>query len=205
MKKIAQALCILLCLAMVLSFAAMAFAAEDTYATIDFADQSFRTSLDTSAKEQVWESNGLKITVGNEKEYDDHVRFNKNNKVTIEYPGMKNIVFVCPHDAYAKYFEDIVDGMEGVSVSIENYIATVTFDEPQDSWEISVAKATRVEKMTVYTGDVFDVEGEVIEPDVVDVPEVDKAYKFAYESEIKVYSNGKVVAATGALNADKDL
>ncbi len=59
MKKIAKILSVVLCLAMVLSFAVVGFAAEST-ATISFADKANRTVYTT--EQQVWVQNGITVT-----------------------------------------------------------------------------------------------------------------------------------------------
>ena len=97
-------------------------------ATITFDDKDKRTEFSTSI--QVWEENG--ITVTNTKaasssavaDYAKPARFYKNSSVTVEYPGMVQIVFYCNTTTYATSLQKSI----GDAATVDGKAVTVTLD-----------------------------------------------------------------------------
>ncbi len=100
--------------------------AEGQGVSISFADAANRTAFD--ATQQVWEQNG--VTVTNDKaasntaiaDYAKPARFYANSKLTVEYPGMTEIVFSCNSAAYATDLNSSIVAQEGVTTAAEAVI-----------------------------------------------------------------------------------
>ena len=126
-------------------------------ASISFADASERTVFNDS--QQVWEANGVKLTndrAGSTSKVADYVnpaRFYKSSNLTIEYPGMTELVVVCPTNAYAQVWADTnTDPNATVSIAAQDgdYVVTVTFAVPTDCYTLTKLSAqTRVSQLTV--------------------------------------------------------
>ena len=145
----------LLCLAMVLSLCAVAFAAETTSATISFDDAANRTVFTT--EQQVWVQNGITVTndkaasTSNVADYAKPARFYKNSKLTVAYPGMTVIEFECNTASYATALKNsITTG----TATVNGKIVGVTLDAAADSYVIEALSGgqVRIDKITVYTG-----------------------------------------------------
>ena len=96
--------------------------------TITFDDTSKRTEFSTAI--QVWEENG--ITVTNNKtdssssvvDYSKPARFYKNSGLTVDYPGMVQIVFHCNTAAYATSLKTSI----GAAATVTDKAVTVALN-----------------------------------------------------------------------------
>ena len=153
--KLSAVFCLIvtLVLAIVPMFAITA-SAEDTTATLSFADTAQRTEYSTS--KQVWEQNGIKLTnnkaksTSNVGDYVKPARFYASSELVIEAPGnITKIVFDCNSSSYATAMKNSIGS-----------VATVSSDKVEvvldgSSTTYTVAKITaqvRVDSITVtYT------------------------------------------------------
>ena len=129
-------------------------------ATIDFGDKANRVSYST--EQQVWAQNGVTVTndkgasTSNVGDYGGEgypVRFYKSSTVTVEYPGMTQIVFNCD-DYKDTYATDLADSITDGSVSVDGTVVTVILAAPADTFVIAeLAAQVRVDSITVYTGE----------------------------------------------------
>ena len=147
---------------------------------IDFTDKANRTSYST--QQQVWQQNG--ITVTNDKassttnvgDYANPGRFYKNSQVTIDYPGMTQIVIdsVTYNDNdYAGTWVDsiVAAGDSNVTATVSEGDVTIVFAEPVDSFTVQLtAGQARAYKMTVTSGSVSGGEPQPTEPPVTEPP-----------------------------------
>ena len=158
MKKF---LSILLCVAMLLTFAVVTFAEEPTSAKIEFNDVAKRT--EKSRNQTVWTENGITVTNVKGKTTVDtsfsknRVKWNKNTTVTIAYPAMMAMEFVCEigkdattlgADLKTAYPEtDVVvfdqNAPFTVMIALDSAVDSITFN--------MVSGATYVHSVTVYT------------------------------------------------------
>lgn len=202
MKKIAKILSIVLCLAMIMSLATVAFAAEGTTATISFADTANRTEFST--EKQVWQQNG--ITVTNDKaasqtdvaDYSAPARFYKDSNLTIAYPGMKSVVITC-NSGKSNGPTDLQNSLktEGAEVEISGMIVTINFAAAVDTVVFeALTGQVRVDEITVSTG--AAEAPEKVEVEVITAPEAGVAYKFGMIQEN--VSATDVYYLTGAMN-----
>ena len=180
MNTLKRILSVALVLALVLVAAPMQLLAEATSstATISFADVANRTELSTT--KQVWEQNG--ITVTNEKtatssdivDYSNPARFYKYSKLTIAYPGMKQLVVTCKYADNAQALQTVADAMDGVTATVSDTVVTITLDAAANSLVIESLSAGKVfvNEITVYTdGSVPDVPETPEEPEEPEEPE----------------------------------
>lgn len=175
MKKISRLLCIVLCLSMLMGIALVA-SAEDTSATISFADTSTRTSFSTT--QQVWEANGIKVTndkgdsYSNVADYSNPARFYKNTNLTVEYTGMTKLVVNCPaksgSDEYAQVWVNSNTNSNAtvtVAEADSGYVVTVVFATATNSFTMTgLSGQTRVSELTVFGG------GSAEEDELPDLP-----------------------------------
>ncbi len=124
-----------------------------TTAAVTFDDTAKRTVLTTD--QQVWVENGVTVTndkdasTSNVADYANPARFYKSSKLTITYPGMTKIEFVCNASKYVTALEDSLGDAE---VTVNGMVVTVTFAEPVDTYAISlVGGQVRLNSLTVYT------------------------------------------------------
>ena len=189
MKKFAQILSIVLCLAMVLSFASAAFGAENT-ATISFADAANRTIM--TEDQQVWEQNGITVTNDRAestqpvKDYSNPVRFYAKTTVTIAYPGMTAIVVTCNNEKYASA---LVDSVSGATTSVAGNVVTITLDAAADSFTVALAAQVRVDELTVYAGVAPEAPIQVTE---LNIDEHMDAAKWTFNGEKAAIENGQL-------------
>ena len=158
MKKF---LSILLCVAMLLTFAVVTFAEEPTSAKIEFNDVAKRT--EKSMNQTVWTENGITVTNVKGKTTVDtsfsknRVKWNKNTTVTIAYPAMMAMEFVCEMGEDATTLgADLKTAYPEMNVVVFDqnapFTVMVAFDSAMDSFEINmVSGATYVHSVTVYT------------------------------------------------------
>jgi len=190
MKKFAKILCIVLCLAMVLSFAAMAFAAEGATATISFADPAFRTVMNDN--QQVWQQNGITVTndIGDStqpiKDYANPVRFYAKTTLTIAYPGMTAIVVDCNTEKYANALVDAVSGAEAVAAAD---VVTITLPAAADSFTVALVAQVRVDEISVYAGAAPEAPITVTE---LNIDEHMDAAKWTFNGEKAAIENGQL-------------
>lgn len=120
--------------------------------TLSFADKANRTSQ--TANQQVWEQNGVKLindkgsSTSNVGDYAAPARFYKSSKLTVEYPGMTKIVFVCSSGEHATALkESITVG----TVTVLGSDVTVVLSDPSDSYVVEKLSAqVRMDSLTVY-------------------------------------------------------
>lgn len=152
MKTTSKILSILLVLAMVLSIAPFAFAAEAD-ATLSFATTDNR--VEYSTEKQVWKQNG--ITVTNEKaqsrndvgDYKNPARFYAGSTLNIAYTGMRMIVLTgCEKDMGA--FVDAVNDIEGAKAVKNDTTIEITFAAATDSLTVNLTAQIRIGAIQVY-------------------------------------------------------
>ena len=122
-------------------------------ATLSFADKANRTVFTTS--QQVWEQNGVKLindkgsSTSNVADYAAPARFYKSSKLTVEYPGMTKIEFVCNNATYATALKDA--GLTG-TVTVSGAIVTVVLPAAADSYVVESLSGgqVRMDSLTVY-------------------------------------------------------
>lgn len=121
--------------------------------TISFFDKANRTVLTTS--QQVWEQNGIKVindksaSTSNVADYAAPARFYKSSKLTVEYPGMKKIEFVCNNGTYAN---DLKKSITVGTSTIAGSVVTVVLAEAVNSYVVeTLAAQVRMDSITVYT------------------------------------------------------
>ena len=170
-RLLASVLCVLL----LMSSLPMVLADGGSSVTIDFTDKANRTAYST--EQQVWEQNGIVVTndkgasTSNVGDYGGDgypARFYKSSTVTIEYPGMTQLVIDC-FGLDAKYINGWADSAVGVTATVYGTYVTIEFDGAVDSftWETMSAQS-RANKIVVYTGD-----AEPVVPDTPVDPEPD--------------------------------
>lgn len=122
-------------------------AEEDTQyteATIDFSDVANRTGYSTT--QQVWEQNGITVTnnkgssTTNIGDFYNPVRFYKNSQLIVACNGMIQIVFAANTTSYASDLNSAITAA-GFTSSVSGKIVTVAFDEPVDSFEVTLSTA----------------------------------------------------------------
>lgn len=118
--------------------------------TISFANKVQRTEF--TASKQVWEQNGIVVTnlkansISNMGDYVNPVRFYASTSLNIAYPGMTKIEFTCGSGAYANTLKTSI----GAAATVSGSKVTVTFAEPQDSFDVAELTAqVRVDSITV--------------------------------------------------------
>ncbi len=122
-------------------------------ASLSFATTDSRVSQTT--EQQVWSANGITFTndksssTSNIIDSKNPVRLYKNSSVTIEYTGMKKIVFECNTSAYATALESSISA--DVTISVDGSTVTIIFAEAVDSFTISLTGGqVRVNSIDVY-------------------------------------------------------
>ena len=95
-------------------------AANETTATLSFADKAQRTSQDST--QQTWEQNGIKLvnekgsSTSNVGDYANPARFYKSSKITITAPGnITKIEFTASSSDYATALKNSVTATEGTA------------------------------------------------------------------------------------------
>ena len=128
--------------------------ATDADAIITFDSADNRTVM--TATQQVWVANGITVTndqansTSELKDYVNPVRFYAHTSLTIAYTGMKTIKITCNSESYANSLKDSISG-EGVTVTVEGAVVTITFAAAQDSFVIAdLVKQVRVDKIEIY-------------------------------------------------------
>ena len=127
---------------------------SDADAVITFADAANRTVM--TATQQVWVANGITVTndqansTSELKDYVAPVRFYAHTSLTIQYAGMKTIKITCNSESYATSLKESISG-EGVTVTADGNVVTITFATAQDSFVIAdLIKQVRVDKIEIY-------------------------------------------------------
>ena len=124
-------------------------------AVITFDDAANRTVM--TATQQVWVANGITVTndqaasTSEIKDYVAPVRFYAHTSVTIAYAGMKTIKITCNSASYATALVDSIPAAEGVTVTVEENVVTITFAAAVDSFVVAdLAKQVRVDKIEIF-------------------------------------------------------
>ena len=120
---------------------------------ITFDDKSKRTEFSTT--KQVWEENGIIVTnlktadSSNVADYSQPIRFYKNSKITISYPGITKIVFHFDSTEYAD-----LPTIGGASIADNgSKIVTVIFDNAIDEFTfVASVNQLRVNSIEVHFG-----------------------------------------------------
>ena len=125
-------------------------------ATISFDNTANRTVM--TDDQQVWVQNGITFTNSKGestqpvKDYSAPVRIYAKTSLKVEYKGMKTIKFHCNTDD--KTVNGLVDSMkdiQGITVTVEGNVVTVTFTNAVDSFEIVYAVAQfRINKIEIF-------------------------------------------------------
>ena len=131
----------------------VASAAEQT-ASLSFANTANRTNFNST--QQVWAQNGITFT--NDKasstnavaNYSNPVRLYAKSSITVEFPGMKKIVFTCSSSDYASALAK----SDSANLTASGSTVTVTFSEPTDSFTVaSISAQVRVKSIEVTYDD----------------------------------------------------
>lgn len=154
MKTTSKILSILLVLAMVLSIAPFAFAAEAD-ATLSFETADNRKSA--SVTQQVWSANGITFTYDKADSTSDlaervnPIRCYKNTSIKIAYAGMKKIVVHCNTKDYATALGQSITASDDVKVTVDSKDVTIVFTSAQDSYTVALtAGQVRIDSIDVY-------------------------------------------------------
>ena len=125
-------------------------------ATISFDNTANRTVM--TDDQQVWVQNGITFTNSKGestqpvKDYSAPVRIYAKTSLKVEYKGMKTIKFHCNTDD--KTVNGLVDSMkdiQGITVTVEGNVVTVTFTNAVDSFEIVYVVAQfRINKIEIF-------------------------------------------------------
>ena len=125
-------------------------------ATISFDNTANRTVM--TDDQQVWVQNGITFTNSKGestqpvKDYSAPVRIYAKTSLKVEYKGMKTIKFHCNTDD--KTVNGLVDSMkdiQGITVTVEGNVVTVTFTNAVDSFEIAYVVAQfRINKIEIF-------------------------------------------------------
>ena len=159
LKKVTS---VILCVCMLMSILAITSYADETTATISFADKANRTAYSTD--QQIWVQNGITVTndkgesTSNVGDYANPGRFYKSSTFKIEYPGMTKIEIDCT-GMDAKYVKAWTDSFEGATEN--GGIVTVEFAQAVDSASVKMAAQGRANSITVYTAAGSEEGGEV--------------------------------------------
>lgn len=108
--------------------------------TLSFNDVELRTSH--SEQEQIWKDDGIVFT--NQKgsgtkigDYYNPVRLYTHSIVKIECAEMTEIAFYCTSASYVKNLLDSMEGMKGFSKTVSDFVVTVIFENPADTFEMT--------------------------------------------------------------------
>ena len=174
-----------------------------------------------SAEKNVFAANGITLTNDKASSSSDLTvqasfaqRFYAGSTITIEYPGMTKIVLDLDDYSEGKYLKGF-DNMtvEGATITRENDIVTIIFDEATDSFTSGAfATQVRCEKIEVFTGDVEQppVGGDdpVTPPaPAYPAPVAGEGYKLFIEQTTlgkKIYFNGTINADGRMLTTDDE-
>jgi len=117
---------------------------EETKVTISFADKANRTEYDSN--KQVWKQNGIIVTnnkgasTSNVGDYANPARFYKSSELIIEVEGksITEIVFTCSGESkYKQALVDSISGMDGITVTVDGMVVTVSFATAVDNFTIA--------------------------------------------------------------------
>ena len=127
-----------------------------TGVSLSFANTAQRTSYST--EQQIWEQNGITLTndkgssTSNVGDYANPARFYKNSSITIEYAyPMYKIVFDCNGDNN-EHITNLAPSIDddNVQVNQEGEIVTVEFNEPVESYTITLTEGqVRLDNLTI--------------------------------------------------------
>lgn len=123
-------------------------------ATLSFANKANRTSF--SSTQQVWEQNGIKLindkgaSTSNVADYAAPARFYKSSKITVQYPGMTKIEFICNNSSYATALKNSIPSG---TVTVNGSVVTVVLASAEDSYVINslTGGQVRMDSITVYS------------------------------------------------------
>ena len=119
---------------------------------IDFSTKDQRLSLDNNS--QVWANDGVTFTNNKDKsttnvaDYSNPIRLYKSSTVVIDATGIKSITINCNTASYAAALK--ASTFSAGTVTINDKVVTITFDEPVDSLTISALSAqVRIDSIVV--------------------------------------------------------
>ena len=207
---------VLLTVLMVFSIVPMfAVSAEETSATISFANVANRTTLNNN--QQVWKQNGITVTndkgasTSNVADYSNPVRFYASSNVTVEYPGITKMVIDC-NSKKAEGPAALKGALktERATVAIDGMTVTITFAAAVDKVEfVKLNKQTQVNSITVYAE--AEEGGETPEPtpifgDNVTVNNADELLQYVAEANAASALDANATAGkTLTIGTDIDL
>ena len=199
-KNFKAFLAVLLSVVMVFAIVPMTVSAADPAATISFADKANRVSQDSN--QQVWKQNGITVTnnkassTSNIIDSGDPVRFYAGSEVIIAFPGMKQVKIACNSTTYATNCKNSISDANA-TVSVDQKIVTIVFNEAVDSFTISSLSAqVRVDEISVYTTVDSGDEGDPEAPKPTTPEEIVNA---AYELEVGATLAGGPYTLTGVI------
>ena len=129
---------------------------KEKCAYLSFDNTSNRTTLTTT--QQVWEQNGVKVTGDKDssttdvKDYSAPSRFYQGAKFTLEYTGMKKIVFNVDNSEGGKYFTNFTASLDaaGITYTVSGSAVTVELTEATNSIVFSCSGQIRLYSIEVY-------------------------------------------------------
>lgn len=127
--------------------------------TLSFSSTDNRTTFTTS--QQVWEQNGITLTnnkgssTSNVADYANPARFYKSSQLIVSATGILKIEFTCNSASYATALQSSIAAADGVSVSVNGSVVTVTFADAVDSFTIATLTGgqVRMNSLTVYVAE----------------------------------------------------
>lgn len=128
--------------------------AEESTATLSFADKAQRTSISTS--QQIWKQDGITFTNNKSKstssvaDYANPVRLYKNSEIIVEYSSpMSKIAFNCNTAAYAT---SLGKSLIGTDCIVSEKVVTVKISPASTNFTISALSdgQVRLNSLTVY-------------------------------------------------------
>ena len=173
-------------------------------ATLTFDDkETKRTSFST--EQQVWTENSVIFTndkaesTTNIGDYANPVRFYKSSTITIAYPNMVKIIFVCNTAAYASNLQASI----GDSASADDKTVTVILAEVSNSFTITLGAQVRMDSLTVISAPSINTASVTLNEDItlnyyVSIPESIKD-----DVELVFTMNGNSVDAIRELQGNR--
>ena len=160
--------------------------AEESTATLSFADKAQRTFLSTS--QQVWKQNGITFTnnksksTSNVADYANPVRLYKNSEIIVAYSSpMSEIVFNCNTTAYAT---SLGKSIIGTDCTVSKKVVTVKISPASTNFTISALTdaQVRLNSLTVYY---VEDDGEVT-PSAPETPILTPSCSFLETQEVTI-------------------
>ncbi len=122
-------------------------------ATLDFSVEANRVSHSTT--QHKWSANGIEF-INDKNESSNNVvdnigpiRCYASSSITVNYTGIKTIVFYCNKDSYATDLSAMT--VEGATVTVDGKVVTYTFETAVNTFSIAkLAKQVRLDSIAIY-------------------------------------------------------